>query len=238
MAFLSQLTLADYRDHVKARMNIDRTLDNEIFTDADIDLYINTALIEFVRRVGDAENGFYRTRTVVDIEDGAITMPEDFLEQLQASYVDSTGNWIADLQIRSQPSMDKERPSWRVTPAVATPTALVVLSPTGVAGDSGIQALLDPQPSATVTNGLALSYLTKPPAMIAAADVAEPLRLFPELEPHALVAGALKTLYLNEAGEADDQAAKWEAVFERHCQTARTIFNRQYGIPHFYGNYR
>jgi hypothetical protein len=231
MAYFTNLTLADYLSQVKARLYIDRDLDNATYTDADMTMYLNLAQIEFARGVGEGGNGFYHNKTIVDATAAEIELPEDYLEQLSASVITGT-NSSYPLIFKGQQAFDEEMPTWRLSPAVDHPTHIIALN----ASDGSLKALLHPTLNATLPDALALSYMVRPEIMVDTTDEAPVMALFPELQPVALVAGALRLLYLNEAGEADDQAVKWDNIFQNSIVRARGIYNRLFTPSPYYAS--
>lgn len=225
---MDALTLADYRSIFKADLQADRESDDQIYPDSDIDNFLNRAQIDVARELG-ATNNFFRGTATVDLEAGDISLPDDFLGNLKAQAIDSS-TIRRTLFINQADRMDEQFPYWRSTPATTYPTWIVIQW-----GSSAITIQVWPQPVATVSNALFMSYTKMPTTMEQDADESEVMAYFPELQRTLLPFGALRNALLYEAGEADDQVQKYESLYQRELLKAKFAINSMFQQSYRYG---
>ena len=214
---MANLTFADYIELTLAYGNEDRDDpdSNQKWRVDDVKRAINAGRRRMLRKVG---LGLYRNTETVNATAGEITPPADFFQlgvlqyapdsTRRTSLKPSTGKW-----------MEEGRAGWDLQ--TGTPSSFVWnITP------DGLRVLLNPQPAATVTNGLIWHYTAIVDDLEADADECPIMNLFPEFQVTTLQAGALRTLMLLEGGESDDQFVKWTQILEDDIEQIKSHINR------------
>lgn len=223
---MANLTLSDYRELFKRYLQEDPDdASNQFYPDAQIDAFLNSAQLEILTELSSTLN-FYRKTATVDATSGDIELPEDFFSGLNVKFTNDPSlvmNW--NLQIVDADRMDQMYPWWRseqITSPYPT-TAVFSWKPTGKF------ITLYPLLTSTVTDGLFYNYVPRPPDMTddEDEDESEIMNFFPELQRTLLPFGALRYATGFEAGEADDQMQKYDALWQAGLRQARLIINSQ-----------
>lgn len=212
---MADLTFADYISETYGYMNESRDNPdkNRKIRLEDVKKAINRGRHRMLRKVGV---GLYRNSTTMNATAGDITPPADFFNQALVHFTPSgSGSTTTLLTQVDARGMDQGQANWRNVTG-GTPSKLVWDVTTG-----GIVARLYPQPDTTVANGLTWYYSAKLPDLSDDDDTCPVMNMFPEFQMTTIQAGALRILYLLEGGEADDQFAKWDRIFERDCEELR-----------------
>lgn len=219
---MANLTFADYISEIYGYMNEarDRPETNRKIRLEDVKAALNRGRHRMLRKVG---MGMYRSSAVMNAAAGDLTPPADFFNQALVHYKAPGSQSPVLLTQVDAKAMDQSYPGWR-TQAAGTPTKIVWdIQPT-VAGSATVARLvarLHPQPASTVANGLTWYYSARLGDLVEDTDTCPIMDLFPEFQMTTLQAGALRILYLLEGGEADDQFAKWDKIFERDIEEIR-----------------
>jgi hypothetical protein len=231
---MADLTFADYASETLGYMNENRDTSkpNRKFPIDDVKKAINRGRNRMLRKVG---LGLYRAQTVQDAVAGDITPPTDFFKAGILRFTPSGGSTM-NLEQTTAQYMDQTNPNWRSAPT-GTPSKFVwdiqAIAPVSPATlyTAGIVARLYPQPASTVTNGLTWTYSAKLNDLVEDTDTCPIMNLFPEFQMTTLQAGALRLLYLLEGGEADDQFAKWDGIFDKDIAEMRGSINTLFIAP-------
>lgn len=214
---MADLTFADYISEVYGYMNENRDTpaNNRKIRLDDVKKAINRGRHRMLRKVG---LGVYRGSAVTNATTGAITPPADFFNQGMLSFT-AVGINPVNLTVTDAKMMDQTKPGWRTAQSGTPSQAVYDIT------DAGLVVVLSPPPASTVTNGLTWRYSAKLADLVADVDKCPIMNLFPEFQMTTLQAGALRLLYLLEAGEGDDQFAKWDMIFEKDIDELRGSVN-------------
>lgn len=218
---MANKTLAGYRELFKRYLQEDPDDSlNQYYPDAQIDGFLNSGQIAIARDLGSTLN-FFRKTEPMDATTGEIALPEDFLTAVNITF-DGSSTSIAQtwpLQIVDEDRMDQMYPWWRSTQITSPFPQVAVLAER----DDGTYVTLYPLLQATVTDGLFLNYVMMPTDMEEDDDESAVMRKFPELQMTLLPFAALRFAIFFEAGEADDQAEKYERLYQMGLRQARMI---------------
>jgi hypothetical protein len=227
---MADLTLADYRSLIKAYMQADRDTEDQYYPDADLNDFINRAQYDIARELGS--NGpFFRATDTVDLEED-VPLPDDFLGNLKLTYLGSTGNMRINIMIVGADRADEQAPYWRDTSfATNAPPSWAAVNWSAASATLKMY----PPPTTTITNGLFMSYTVKPTELEEDADESELMVYFPELQRKFIPSAVLRDALFYEAGESDDQAAKWEAIYQQCLSKARFTINTMFPSTSQYG---
>ena len=214
---MANLTLADYVSLCLGDMNENRTSPekNRKITETDVIRAINRGRRKIMRKVGVS---IYRNSNIMDATAGDIVPPADFFSQAIVHYNDSASDTPIALVSADARVLDRTETGWRTRTG----------KPSRIAFDfttAGIVARLVPQPTSTVTDGLTWYYNASLTDLAADSDTCPVMNAFPEFQETLIPAGALPVLYLLEGGEADDQVAKWDAIFARDIADLQAAIN-------------
>lgn len=230
---MADLTLAQYRELFKRYLQEDPDdALNQYYPDEQIDRFLNAAQIDIVRQLSSTLN-FFKTADYMDATSGDIALPDDFLTAFNIKFSSNptlVQSW--NLQVVQEDRMDQEYPWWR-SQQVTSPypvAAIFVWRP------AGRFLNLWPPVSATITDGLFINYAVRPDDMVADDDESVVMNFFPELQPTMLTFGALRRAVYFEAGEADDQATKYDDLYYNDIRQARFIINTQSQSSATYGS--
>jgi hypothetical protein len=213
------LTLADYMSITKRCLDEDPDLTSERFPDADIVARLNDAQKEIVR---EADLFFFRNTSSTNATTGDITPPTDYFSNASLTLVVNTTD-RRPLPVTTAKDLYKKQPNWVNQTPVQYPSGAVIKNT-----PDGIRFVLNPPISAPITNGIFWEYAAIPADMEEADDECAPLEPFPELQATLLPAGALKALYLLDAGTSDLQWKKWDLFFQREMDRLRAAINDLY----------
>lgn len=217
------LALSDYVELVKRYLNDFPDKANRVYPDAQIVAALNSAQRDFAIEIASTRD-FFRQTVSMDMETGNMALPDDFLAGLSATLVTSTTNGSRiRLPIQTMGSFDDQQPYWREVAAVQWPQKLLLN-----VGPTGAVLYAFPQPTATITNGIFLSYVVNPTEMEDDADESEVMVMFPSLQRTLLPFGALKQLIWFEGGSADDQGQKYQALWDNEIAKAHRVLNGLY----------
>lgn len=215
------MTLSQYREMFKRYLQEDPDDNlNQFYPDAQIDRFLNAAQTDIVRELASTLN-FFKTTLSMDATTGDIALPEDFLTAFNIKFSNAptlVQSW--NLQVVQEDRMDQMYPWWRTQITSPYPvTAIMLWRP------AGLFLNLYPPVQATVPDGLFLNYAAKPTDMEDDEDESEVMAFFTELQPTMLPFGALRKATFFEAGEADDQATKYDQLYYSDIKQARFIIN-------------
>ena len=215
------ITLAELRELCKRYRLEGASSQSPIMPDARINKHIRRAELAVVRACSDHE--LFRASALEDASDADVVFPTDFLSEMQAFYrPGGTDDERTALECVFQQTMDWLNPRWKSTPT-GTPTKFVIT--TDQSDGYRLVGKLWPEPSSTITDGLELRYILAPTEMTGDSNTSWINTLVPDFEETLLPFGALSTLTHFEGGSEDDQAAKFQALFQQEVKAYRAALN-------------
>lgn len=213
------LTLADYISITKRYLDESPTIASDRFSDADITARLNDSQKEIVR---ETDLFFFRDSATTNATTGDITPPANYFCDLTLSLVISATD-RQHLPVVTAKKLYEKEPTWATQASVARPSRVVIKNT-----PAGIRFVLNPPLSAPITNGLFWDFAALPDDMEMDADECEPLAPFEDFQATLLPAGALKRLYLLDAGTNDLQWKKWDLFFMQELDRLRAAINGLY----------
>ncbi len=226
---MANKTLSDYISLVKAYMNEARTassgdLAQRLWPDEDITDALNEAQNEICVELASTRD-FFKTTASIDLVAGALTLPDDILVGLGATLINTnvTPNVRMRMDIMSMGDLDNRWPYWRSTEAIQYPTTLVQNW-----SSAGAEWVTYPQATGTIADAILLTYVVRPTEMVDSDDTSPVADCFPSLQRSLLPFCALKNLVLYEAGENDQQAAKFAMLYTQAIGQCHQFLNASY----------
>jgi hypothetical protein len=220
---MANRTLIEYRELFKRYLQESADaddVDNQYYPDEQINAFLNAGQIDIVRELAGTLN-FFKTTDTLDATTGDIALPDDFLTAMNIKFTNNptlVASW--NLEITDEDRMDQMYPWWRTNITTPYPVAAIM-----VWRPAGQFINLYPPVSATISDAIFVNYAVRPDDMADDDDESAVMAFFPELQQTLLPFAALRNAVYFEAGEADDQAAKYEALYQKGLRQARFIIN-------------